>query len=182
MKRELFLKNIEHLEWKNNLFLVAIVLLSFTQLFSLYFMSSKKERICILPPDSRGQIWMQGSSVSQDLLKSYAVYFANLLMTKNPSNVAQCREDLLQFCSAEFYPKLRKELIKEEEEIKRGSLSQAFYYNKIQLGNGVALIQGRYISQSGTRKIIDREAKIRLCFYLKNDRMYITSIEEVKVS
>lgn len=182
MKRGIWEKNLERLEYKNFLFLISIIILSLTQLFTIYFLATKKDRICILPPNAKGEIWVQGKMVSEDLLKSYSVYIANLLMTKNASNVGQCREELLQFCSPEFYPSLRRELLKEEEEIMRGSLAQSFYFKEVEIdpSRTSSVVKGRYVTLGGTKKILDKETKLRFRFYIKNDKMQITSIEEVK--
>ena len=111
-----------------------------------------------------------------------AYYFATLLLNVTPSNVAARTERVLSWVDSEYYSKIKTQLHKESENLKKRAISTHFTTTRLQglVKNQSVILHGnlRILHGDSVKKVVPKTFK--LVFYFQNGRPSIKQFEEVK--
>lgn len=131
MKTEILQQNISKLLSQRNAIAVVNGVQTLSIAVLIIALSCKSERIILMPPDIKREMWFQGGNVSASYLESQAEYISKLLLDITPSSFPHNHEQILKYATPEAYGALKKQLMNDGEKYLRLQLSTHFYPNQL---------------------------------------------------
>jgi conjugal transfer pilus assembly protein TraE len=179
MKHQLSKGRLGNLIHQRNLFLVliaALLMITFTQaLFTL----SRSERIVVVPPDLKQEIWLEQNTVSSAYLEEMALVYASLILESSPESAAYKRDIILRHTSPESYGALKRRLIEDESRLKKEHVTTSFQPNGIKVDSSHLTVDvtGDLLRFVGEKRISQSRDTYQFQFEYKAGRLSIKAFQ-----
>jgi len=98
---------------------------------SVVFMTSKRERLVIIPPIMSDRVELAYDAANEPYYKSYALYVASFLGNINPDNASFIREGLSLSFTTELYNSVQRMIAENAEKMRITGRSIRFYPDKV---------------------------------------------------
>lgn len=141
-----------------------------------------RERIVVTPPVVHQSFWVDHSDVSPQYLAEMTSFFAQLLLTKTPSNAAYQRETLLRYTDPTYYGAFKNKLVAEEDHMAASHITLAFYPVNIEVDVAklTARITGELHATVGDAPLPLVRLTYRVQYRYDQGRLLIQSFQEEK--
>ena len=142
----------------------------------------KQEKVIIVPATISREFWIENDSSSKEYIEEMAVFFVNLLLDCSPSSMKYQKEIILKHTDPRLYNKLNNKLTLEEELFRKENLTTSFRMVDLKVNRTAlsATITGILTTNVSDKQVSKEEKTFRLCFCMKNGRLFIKSISEPK--
>ncbi len=179
MKHHLLNSRLGSLVHQRNLFLVliaALLIIIFTQaLFTLF----RNERIVVVPPDLKQEVWLEQNTVSNSYLEEMALVYASLMLESSPESAAYKRDIILRHTAPESYGPLKRRLLEDEKRLKKDHVTTSFQPNgiKVDAAHLTVEVTGDLLRFVGEKRISQSRDIYRFQFEYKAGRLSIKAFE-----
>ena len=179
MKHPLRSSRLGSLVHHRNLSLVltaALLMIIFTQaLYTLF----RNERIIVVPPDLKQEIWLEQNTVSNSYLEEMALVYASLMLDCSPESAAYKRDIILRHTAPESYGSLKRRLLEEEKRLKKDHVTTSFQPNgiKVDAARLTVEVTGDLLRFVGEKRISQSREIYRFQFEYKAGRLSIKAFE-----
>jgi conjugal transfer pilus assembly protein TraE len=85
-----------------------------------------KDKVIILPPQIRQEVWVRGDEVSESWLEEWSVFFCGLLLNIAPSTIDYQIDLVLRHADPEAYQVLKSEFLKDKLALIKNNTSTTF--------------------------------------------------------
>ena len=161
----------------------ALTILTISQLFSLFMLFHKKDRIVLIPPISKHPMWIEDYAVSETYLEQMGMFVGGLLLSNSANSVKSKMDITLQYTHPSAYSTIRQYLIGEEEHLKKHQGSYCFHVQATQLdrNNHTILLLGERESYVGGKCVDRSKEAYRLSFEFNHGKYLLSSCVKEKV-
>jgi conjugal transfer pilus assembly protein TraE len=179
MKHQLSNSRLGSLVHQRNLFLVliaALLIITFTQaLFTLF----RSERIVVVPPDLKQEVWLEQNTVSSAYLEEMTLVYASLILESSPESAAYKRDIILRHTSPESYGALKRRLVEDEQRLKREHVTTSFQPNGIKVDSSLLTVEvtGDLLRFVGEKRISQSRDTYQFQFEYKAGRLSIKAFK-----
>ncbi|HUX80186.1 MAG TPA: type IV conjugative transfer system protein TraE [Alphaproteobacteria bacterium] len=179
MKLRLLNNRLGDLLHQRNLILalgLGLLGLNFTQaLFTLFH----SERIVVVPPDLKQEIWLEKNRVSASYLEEMALVFADLILESSPASAAYKRDIILRNTVSEGYGPLKTQLLRDEDQLKKDHVTTSFQPNAIKVDAHKLTVEltGDLLRFVGEKRISQSRDRYQFQFEYRVGRLLIKSFE-----
>lgn len=184
MKNAIHLSHLQRLMAQRNGYLVlAAGLMLLCVLLSLMVLHLiGRERIIVTPPVVHQSFWVDHDEVSPQYLSEMTSFFAQLRLTKTPSNAAFQRDTLLRYTDPHYYGILKNELVAEEDHIQVSHINLVFYPVNVEVNAKqlIAHITGDLYSTVGDTSLQPMRITYRVQYRYDQGRLLVQSFQEEK--
>jgi conjugal transfer pilus assembly protein TraE len=179
-----FFTEWERLKAENKIMTIAIVALAITILVLTIALISayKSQKVIVLPPKVDKEFWVSGNTFSSEYLEQVAFYLSDRLLTISPTTVKASFDSVIGFVEASSVRKLRESLDEQANTIIREKVYQVFYPAQfaVDTSKRIITVRGQLKRFSGNVYQYEAESAIQFSFYVREGRLYITSIEIIR--
>lgn len=157
--------------------LILCLVLSFTIIFL-----SGRERIILVPPDMKKDIWVSNNQASREYLTRITFALSQLALNVTADNVNYQQEQLLQYADPSYYTKLKPELLAIADKIKNEHITTAFFPMdiKVDCEHNEAIITGDLKTFVGDTTLPTKRVSYHFVYRFNAFSPLITLFEEVK--
>ena len=127
MNFKLSQNKLSNLRLQRNIFLSSTVLFCGICILETSFLLVAKEKIIILPPETKKGFWIEGNKFSPSYLEEQAMFFAHLLLDVSAGNIFTQGEILLRYVDSRYYGDFHAKLLAEKKKLEKESLSLSFH-------------------------------------------------------
>jgi conjugal transfer pilus assembly protein TraE len=155
---------------------VGLMSLNFTQaLFTLFH----RERIIVMPPDLKQEVWLEKNKVSASYLEEMALFFADLILESSPESTAYKRDIILRNTVSEGYGPLKAHLLSDEERLKKDHVTTSFQANsaKVDPHHLTVELTGDLLQFVGEKRVSQSRDRYQFQFAYKAGRLLIKSFK-----
>jgi len=145
--------NIVSLKKGNLILSVAVVILSLIIAMLAITLTSKHERIVVVPPGLSGPVKIDWGHADAEYIKTFGMFYATLIGTVSPKNIEYVVDRLSSMTTVSSYPIIRKRLLSlsKDPSFSTSGSSVNFVSNKIEYEpeRGKVFVIGENRTQSG---------------------------------
>ena len=166
-------------------FLLPICLiLTVSQIISIFLIFCKKERIILVPPVISQPIWIDSYAVSPTYLEQMGVFLGNLILTNSSQSIAAQRDMILRYVHPSVYTHIRQYLINEESHLRKHQGSYHFHIRSIEtdVKNNTITLEGDRETFIAGRRTDQAKETYHLIFKFSHGRYLLFSCEKEEQS
>jgi conjugal transfer pilus assembly protein TraE len=182
MKFQLRSDSLGDLRYQRFLLLVFTSFLLITNLTQAVLSLSQNERIVVVPPDLKQEVWLEKNRVSASYLEEWGLYYAQLLLNNSPSNIAFQREIILRQAVEHAYGPLKRRLMEDEDRIKKENVTTSFQPNFVKVDpNKMSVeITGDLLRYVGEKRISQSRDVYSFAMVYRYGRLLIESFKLIR--
>lgn len=141
------------------------------------------QRVVIVPPGLQDKTTIQGNSLDEVYVSTFARYISSLAFSYTPATVRRQFDELLLYFDPGAYPQGKTTFYNLAEKVADTQVTQAFYINKITVNTQTKKIKIEGIKRQyiDDRKVDDGKKDYYIGYTMLNGRFCITSIAESAV-
>lgn len=138
----------------------------------------KSERIILMPPEIKKEMWFQGGKVSASYLECLGEYISKLLLDITPTSFPHNHEQILKFATPEAYGALKDQLMSDGDQYTKLQLSTHFYPNQLNVNTKTleVKVKGTLTSYIAGNKVKDSQETIMLKFLNRGSVLLLESV------
>lgn len=138
----------------------------------------KSERIVLMPPEIKREMWFERGDVSASYLESLGEYISKLLLDITPSSFPHNHDQILNYATPEAYGVLKKQLMNDGEQYTKLQLSTHFYPTQLTVNQKTLEVEvkGTLTSYIAGNKVQDSQETITLKFTNRGAGMLLESV------
>lgn len=157
------------------LLILCLILASMTILFS------GRERIVLMPPSMKNNIWVANTSASPEYFSRMTLFLSELALNLTADNIDFQQELLLRYVDSEYYPILKPQLVAQADRIKKDHISTAFFPVDIKVDSkhATVIITGDLKSYIGDMALPIKRVAYRMAYKFNSFTPLVTKFEEV---
>lgn len=141
------------------------------------------EKVVVLPPDIKKDIWIKGNAVSEGYLEEWGLYLTNLLLNVSATTMRYQSELALRHVSPDFSGKLKLQFKKDEEALKKNNATTTFLPKEIVVHEKdmTVHITGTFASYIGKERVSAHEHTYELKFIFNKGRfLQLTHFKHIR--
>ena len=183
MKIEVFKDKFSKILYQRNILLPICILLAISQLISIICLMQKSVRVVVVPGLVSNSFWVDEKKVSPTYLEQVSVFLANVLLTKSPATAIEQRHIILRHVLPEFFGKLQRDLVIEEEKMIKDNISYVFYPVSVKLNprSLKAFIIGDKVAFVGSKIVQKEREEYHFSFVCRGGRLFLKSLIKKEV-
>lgn len=187
MDRSLLQKNTQKLVVQRNVLLGFSTVLVFALFLLVVLLFFKTERTVIVPTNG-SPFWIEDGRASSGYLERMGAYLSDILLNRNPADVDQKNQTILEYVHPSAYHEIKKFLLKEKETIAKGN--QSFFFrterSSVDMERNAFIVEGElilFVGKSGEASYCaQREPKkYILHFTCLNGRLLLSALKKEEV-
>lgn len=155
------------------------LLISNLLLVTFLVFSDRSQKIIVVPPELKGEVWIKGNEVSPMYVEQMANYFFQLLLTYNKQNISEQYQSILHYVTPLKYGDMKSFLLADIDRVKRNELASVFYPMSIKVNGMRAEMEGEHLGIVGEKIITRKLKKYQMVFSYKNGGLKIESYSEI---
>lgn len=178
MKTEIFQQNSAKFLSQRNAIAVVSGVQTMSMAVLILALACKSERIILMPPEIKREMWFQGANVSVSYLESLGEYISKLLLDITPTSFTHNHERILKFATPEVYGALKKQLMNDGEQYTKLQLSTHFYPSQLTVNQKTLEVEvkGTLSSYIAGNKIKDSPENITLKFINRGTGIQLSEV------
>ncbi len=139
----------------------------------------RSERIIVVPPDIKQEVWLEKRQVSASYLEEMALFFANLILESSPESAAYKRDIILRNTVSESYGTLKTKLLEDETRLKKEHLTTSFQANSIKVDPDKLFVEltGDLLHFVGEKRISQSRDTYQFAFIYRQGRLLIQAFK-----
>jgi conjugal transfer pilus assembly protein TraE len=171
------------IEQRNGYLVLSTGLLFLCLILSfLIILLSGRERIILMPPTMKNDMWVSTQTASPDYFSRMSLFISELALNLTSDNVDYQQELLLRYVDPSYYVVLKPQLVAQADRIKKDHITTAFFAEppKVDSKNSEVLIAGDLKSYVGDTPLPTKHVSYRIVYRFNSFTPLITKFEEVK--
>lgn len=179
MKFNLWNNRLGSLGHQRNLFLVLIAVLLIIIFTQALFTFLRAERIVVVPPDLKQEVWLEQHRVSASYLEEMALVYASFMLECSPESAAYKRDIILRHTSPESYGALKRRLLEDEKRLKKEHVTTSFHPNGVKVDSSHLTVEvtGDLLRFVGEKRISQSRDTYQFQFEYKASRLTIKTFQ-----
>ena len=143
-------------------------------------LSSRSERIVVVPPEVNSSFWVEEGSVSRGYFLEWGYYMISLLLNVSPGAVDYHNDIVLRHAAPEHRERMRSSLVAAADKVRREDLTTAFSVGAVEVEphNGRVAFSGSLASYVKGRRISERAAAFAARFKVERGRLELVEVVE----
>jgi conjugal transfer pilus assembly protein TraE len=164
---------------QRNLLLMLVTVLLLTNFVQVVFSVFRNERVIVVPPDIKQEVWLEKHKVSASYLEEMAFMFANLILESSPTSAAYKRDIILRHADSASYGALKIRLIEDEQRLKKEHVTTSFQANSIKVNPDTLRVEltGDLLRFVGDKRISQSRDTYQFQFIYRHGRLLIKSFK-----
>lgn len=135
MDRNIEQNRISYLLSQRNILAALSCILLLIVLLEAIFLFFRSEKIIISPPELHQRYWVEGNRFSEGYLEEMAIFYAHLLLDVSAETLLYQGEVVLRSVDADSYSRIRTQIFKDAEKLKKENATSRFEPKKAIISN-----------------------------------------------
>lgn len=181
MKLRLLNSRLGDLLQQRNLLLSIISVLLVINFTQALFTFVRSERIVVVPPDIKQEVWFEKRQVSASYLEEMALFFAGLILESSPESAAYKRDIILRNTVSEGYGPLKTKLLEDEARLKKEHLTTSFQASSVKVDPEKLFVEltGDLLHFVGEKRVTQTRDTYQFEFVYRHGRLLIKTFKLV---
>lgn len=185
MRVDRYVEERLNLKASNRLLKFAVVVIGLAVLIQGIFTYAalNYQRVVLVPPGLSEEVWIRGSSASDEYLRHMGRYLALLLLHWTPSSAEEQFSEFLSHVDPAVYPEVKAELSDLLDEIRTLSITSSFHIQELVLDprKRQLEVKGILTQYAGQTKSNEEQVVLRFGFSLVHGRLRIHEVERTSL-
>ncbi len=184
MKLSAYQSQIKKMIEQRNGYLVlssGLLILCLILSFLIVFLSGR-ERIVLLPPSMKNDIWISNKSASTEYLSRMTLFLAELALNVTTENVDFQQELLLRYVDPTYHRILKTQLVAEADRVKKDHITTAFFPVdlKVDSAHSDVIVTGDLKSYVGGTSLPTKRVSYHIAYRFNAFTPLIILFEEIR--
>lgn len=182
MKIRLLNSRLGDLLHQRNFLLALVAALLVINLTQALLTFVRSERIIVMPPDIKQEVWIEKRQVSPSYLEEMALFFASFILESSPESAAYKRDIILRNTISEGYGALKTKLLEDEARLKKEHLTTSFQASSVKVDPEKLVVEltGNLLHFVGEKRVTQMQDTYQFEFVYQHGRLLIKSFRLIK--